>query len=181
MADIDIANTTVVEAPPIEAPPVEMARVEAAPVAVTPVEVEVEAAPLSAPSKPHGGFWWGTGRRKAAIARVRIRPGKGTFLINGRKVDQYFTELRDRNAVVSPLEVTKTQEKLDIYVKANGGGFMGQAGAVLLGLSRALKGYDPSLEQVLRDNDMLTRDARKVERQKPGQPGARKRFQFSKR
>ena len=112
---------------------------------------------------------------------MRIRSGKGHFLINGRRSDQYFTELRDRNDIVAPLKATKIDEGLDIYVKVHGGGYTGQAGAVRLGLSRALKNYDPSLEQILRDNDMLTRDARKVERKKPGQPGARKRFQFSKR
>ncbi len=147
-----------------------------------PKEAAPEPAPAPMPaSDPVNGFWWGTGRRKAAVARVRIRSGKGHFMINGRRSDQYFTELRDRNDIVAPLKATKIDEGLDIYAKVHGGGYTGQAGAVRLGLSRALKNYDPSLEQILRDNDMLTRDARKVERKKPGQPGARKRFQFSKR
>jgi small subunit ribosomal protein S9 len=158
---------------------------ESAPVAESTADMIPATEPVAVPLRPRaearGGFWWGTGRRKRAVARTRIRPGKGTFLINGRKIDQYFTETRDRIDVVSPLLLTKMQDKLDIYIKVHGGGFMGQAGAVKLGVSRALMAYDPSLEQMLRDQNMLTRDARKVERQKPGQPGARKRFQFSKR
>jgi len=89
--------------------------------------------------------------------------------------------MRDRKDVIAPLVITNTQEKLDVYINVRGGGLMGQAGAVKLGVSRALKAYDPTLEPVLREHDMLTRDSRKVERKKPGQPGARKRFQFSKR
>lgn len=142
---------------------------------------EEPAAPPSPKTEPVNGFWWGTGRRKTAVARVRIRSGKGQFMVNGRRVNQFFNELRDQNDVVAPLQATKTEGSIDIYVKVHGGGFTGQAGAVRLGVSRALKNYDPSLEPILRDNDMLTRDARKVERKKPGQPGARKRFQFSKR
>ena len=132
-----------------------------------------------------GGFYWGTGRRKASVARVRIRPTrneeKPQFLINGRTVENFFTELRDRNSAVAPLKTTKTEGKLDVFVNVRGGGYMGQAGAILLGLSRALKGYDSSLESVLRDHDFLTRDPREVERKKYGQRGARRRFQFSKR
>jgi len=141
-----------------------------------------ETVPQFAPAKgPVNGFWWGTGRRKTAVARVRIRTGNGQFMINGRRVKDFFTELRDLNDVAAPLKATKTDANIDVYVKVHGGGFTGQAGAVRLGISRALKNYDPSLEPILRDNDMLTRDARKVERKKPGQPKARKRFQFSKR
>jgi small subunit ribosomal protein S9 len=147
-------------------------------VADAPIE---QVAPIAEPVKPRNGFWWGTGRRKTAVARVRIRAGKGAFLINGRQVDVHFTEMRDRNDVTAPLAVTKTEGSLDVFVKVHGGGFTGQAGAVQLGLARALKGYDATLEPILRDNEMLTRDDRKVERKKPGQPGARKRFQFSKR
>lgn len=127
------------------------------------------------------GFYWGTGRRKTAVARVRIKPGDGKFTVNKREIDQHFTEERDRRNVMAPVRATKTEGNLDIHVNVQGGGFMGQAGAVLLGLSRALKIYDPTLEQVLRDNDFLTRDAREVERKKYGQRGARRRFQFSKR
>jgi small subunit ribosomal protein S9 len=147
-----------------------------------PAPAAPQAKPLAAPARPDkGGFIWGTGRRKTAVARVRIKPGSGKFLINGREVERYFTEPRDRNNAVAPLKLTNTLGRIDVYVTIHGGGYMGQAGAVLLGLSRALKNYDPSLEPALRDNDMLTRDSRKVERKKYGRAGARKRFQFSKR
>ena len=102
-------------------------------------------------------------------------------MINGRKIDNYFNELRDRQDIVRPLEVTDTSGKVDVLVNVHGGGFTGQAGAIALGVSRALKGYDATLEPALRENNMLTRDPRRVERKKYGQPGARKRFQFSKR
>ncbi|MCC7407024.1 MAG: 30S ribosomal protein S9 [Phycisphaeraceae bacterium] len=138
-------------------------------------------APRQAAVPDRGGFVWGTGRRKTAVARVRVKPGQGKFLVNDREVNKFFTELRDQEDAVSPLKVTKTQGSLDVFVNVHGGGYMGQAGAVKLGLSRALMGYDPSLEPILRDNNMLTRDPRKVERKKYGQSGARKRFQFSKR
>lgn len=142
--------------------------------------------PVAQPAVPdRGGFVWGTGRRKRAVARVRIRPAQGDktqgYTINGKPVDQYFTELRDREDIVSPLRETNTQDKFQVFVNVRGGGYMGQAGAVKLGLARALKSYDPSLEPILREHEMLTRDPRKVERKKPGQPGARRRFQFSKR
>ncbi|GAB4190100.1 MAG: 30S ribosomal protein S9 [Phycisphaeraceae bacterium] len=138
--------------------------------------------PLAEPAKPDkGGFIWGTGRRKSAVARVRIKPGEGKFLINGREVDSYFTEPQHQAACRRPLEVTQTLGKLDVFVNAHGGGITGQAEAVLLGVARALKGYDPTLEATLRANGLLTRDPREVERKKPGQPGARRRFQFSKR
>ena len=127
------------------------------------------------------GYWWGTGRRKSAVARVRIRPGEGKFLINKREINDYFTELIDRNNMIEPLKATNMEGKLDVFVNIRGGGTTGQAGAILLGLSRALKNYDSSLEQILRDKNFLTRDARMVERKMTGQPGARKRFQFSKR
>ncbi len=128
-----------------------------------------------------GGFYWGTGRRKTAVARVRLRPGEGKFLVNGHEIDRYFKEERDRKNVQAPLEITQTQGKLDVHVNVKGGGFTGQAGAVLLGLSRALKIYDGGLEPILRDKEFLTRDPREVERKKYGQRGARRRFQFSKR
>ncbi len=141
--------------------------------------------PQRQPATPDaGGFVWGTGRRKSAIARVRVRPareGKTVYLINGREVDAYFTEVRDREMVRSPLKQTQTEDRYEIHVRVAGGGFAGQAGAVRLGLARALCGQDPALEPTLRDNGMLTRDPRKVERKKYGQPGARRRFQFSKR
>lgn len=146
-------------------------------------QTETAAAP-QAPvpsSEPKGGYWWGTGRRKSAVARVRVRPGEGRFLINKREVDDYFTELQHRNLMVVPLKLTGLEGKLDVFVNLKGGGYTGQAEAVLLGLSRALKTYDTALEKVLRKEGFLTVDARKVERKKYGQPGARRRFQFSKR
>lgn len=142
----------------------------------------VQTRALRDPAKPDkAGFIWGTGRRKSAIARVRIKPGQGTFLINSRPVDDFFPQAYHRSACRAPLEQTKTLDNMDVFVNVNGGGFTGQAEATLLGVARALLGYDPSLEPILRDNGFLTRDAREVERKKYGQPGARKRFQFSKR
>lgn len=143
---------------------------------------ETVSPPVAAPAKPDkGGYIWGTGRRKSSVARVRIKPGEGKFVINGRPFDKYFTEPRDCKNVFEPLRQTKTQDGLDVYVDVKGGGYTGQAGAVLLGLARALKRHDPSLEPILRDHNFLTRDPREVERKKYGQPGARRRFQFSKR
>ena len=135
--------------------------------------------------KPKGpdktGFYWGTGRRKTSVARVRVKAGTGKIVVNDRALDNYFNELRDRNDILSPLKLTKTDASIDVWVNVNGGGITGQAGAILLGISRALMNFDPTLEQPLRDADMLTRDSRKVERKKYGQSGARRRFQFSKR
>ncbi len=128
-----------------------------------------------------GGYIWGTGRRKTAVARVRVRPGDGKFIVNDKPVDEYFHEIRDRQDVRAPLRETHTEGKLDVFVSVSGGGYTGQAGAVRLGLARALKSYDPALEPILREKDFLTRDPREVERKKYGQPGARRRFQFSKR
>lgn len=127
------------------------------------------------------GFYWGTGRRKTAVARVRLKAGSGKVSINGKAVDKFFTEIRDQVAVVLPLKATKTDASVDVFANVNGGGFTGQAGAVKLGIARALKGYDASLEPILREHDMLTRDSRAVERKKYGQAGARRRYQFSKR
>ncbi len=144
--------------------------------------VETVAAPVIAPSPPtKGNWWWGTGRRKTAVARVRIRPGEGSFTVNDKEMVKFFNEERDRNDIMNVLEKTSTKGRVDVVVNAHGGGFTGQAGAVLLGLARALKKYDPNLEPILRENNFLTRDSRKVERKKYGQAGARRRFQFSKR
>ncbi len=139
--------------------------------------------PTSSESRkdPAGNWWWGLGRRKSAVARVRIRPGNGKFLINKRPYTEFFTEERDHKDVINVLQKTKTEGSLDVYVNVRGGGYTGQAGAIVLGLGRALNRYDSSLEPILRENGFLSRDPRKVERKKYGQPGARKRFQFSKR
>ncbi|MEK6644380.1 MAG: 30S ribosomal protein S9 [Planctomycetota bacterium] len=137
----------------------------------------------AAEAKPVKGrtYFWGTGRRKTAVARVRIAPGNGKFLISNREIKDYFYDIRTRNVIVTPLKATNTFGKWDVFVNVDGGGQTGQSGAIVMGVARALMKADPSLEQTLRDGNFLTRDSRKVERKKPGQPGARKRFQFSKR
>lgn len=152
------------------------------------VQTQAPAAPApqvsrrSAPPLPEGVLYvWGTGRRKKAVARVRIRPGTGKILVNKREVEQFFTEIKDCNAVSAPLEAVGMVGSWDIWVKVNGGGRSGQAGAVTLGLARAIAKAMPDLEGALRDHGLLTRDARMKERKKYGQKGARKRFQYSKR
>ena len=153
-----------------------------------PAETEPASAPVSTPVIPErrtkpdmGGFIWGTGRRKSSIARVRIKPGSGKLLINKRAVDDYFPRLQDRNAVVAPLKSLDISEAFDIFINVKGGGTTGQSGAIVLGIARALRNYDQGLLPALRDSGYLTRDSRMVERKKPGQKGARKKFQFSKR
>jgi len=127
------------------------------------------------------GYWWGTGRRKTSVARVRIRPGSGKLMINKRELDDYFRREQDRKAVMAPLKAVHGEGSFDVFINVRGGGITGQAGASLLGIARALRTYDENYIGVLRDNGHLTRDPRMVERKKPGQPGARRRFQFSKR
>ncbi len=145
-----------------------------------------EVAPVHESRGPDAHGWYrGTGRRKTAVARVRLKSGSGEFQIRGRvkskPLTEYFNEMRDRDAILGVLKNTGTEGKVDVFVNCDGGGFMGQAGAIVLGLGRALREYDPNLDSVLREHGYLTRDARKVERKKYGQPGARRRFQFSKR
>ena len=130
---------------------------------------------------PKSGFHWGTGRRKTSVARVRIKPGKGELKINNKELTKYFTRPQDISNVIAPLKTTKTEKSLDVFANVKGGGITGQSGAVMLGIARALKNYDPNLTQALRDAGLLTRDGRMVERKKPGQSGARRRYQFSKR
>ena len=127
------------------------------------------------------GYWWGTGRRKTSVARVRIRPGNGKLIINKRELDKYFLREQDRAAVLAPLKAVNAEKAFDVFVNVRGGGITGQAGATLLGVARALKTYDENYLPPLRDGGHLTRDPRMVERKKPGQAGARRRFQFSKR
>jgi len=124
---------------------------------------------------------WGTGRRKTAVARVKITKGSGLITVNGKKEDEYFPEVNLRTYLRQPLQVTGLEGQFDIHVNVNGGGKVGQSGAVRHGISRALIVHDADLRTVLKQSGLLTRDARKKERLKPGQPGARKRFQFSKR
>lgn len=133
------------------------------------------------PSAPKSGFWWGIGRRKSSVARVRIRPGKGDIKVNQKDAKEYFKLIKDQNAVYSPLKTIKAMDSFDIFVNVNGGGTTGQSGAIMLGIARALKNYNPAFLRDLRDNGYLTRDSREVERKKYGRAGARKRFQFSKR
>jgi small subunit ribosomal protein S9 len=121
------------------------------------------------------------GRRKSSSARVRIRPGSGKITINGREVDEYFARETLVMIATQPLEITGNAGKFDIRALCEGGGKAGQAGAVRLGIARALVKMDENFRSPLRRSGMLTRDAREVERKKYGQPGARKRFQFSKR
>ena len=126
-------------------------------------------------------FIWGTGRRKTAVARVRIREGTGKFLVNDLEVDAYFVLEVQRNDVRAPLIRTEMSDRIDVFVNVKGSGKHGQAGAVVLGLARALKEHRTDLEPILRDHGFLTRDARMVERKKYGHKKARKSFQFSKR
>jgi len=140
----------------------------------------VKPAPRST-SEPKGGYWWGTGRRKSSVARVRIKPGDGKLVVNKKQLDNYFSREQDRKAVVAPLQTVSGEKSFDVFVNVKGGGTTGQAGATLLGIARALKNYDENFAQSLRDGGYLTRDPRMVERKKPGQRGARRRFQFSKR
>ena len=122
------------------------------------------------------------GRRKSAVARVYVCPGKGNITINGRTMDEYFKEDTLRYIVRQPMDVTDTLASFDIKANLDGGGIKGQAEALRLAIARALGKVDAeAYRPVLKSNGFLTRDAREVERKKPGQPGARRRFQFSKR
>ncbi|MFZ2148286.1 MAG: 30S ribosomal protein S9 [Sedimentisphaerales bacterium] len=131
--------------------------------------------------EPRSGYWWGTGRRKSSVARVRIKPGEGKLFVNKKELKDYFVREQDRKAVLAPLAAVNAEKSFDVFINVKGGGTTGQAGASLLGIARALKKYDENYVQALRDGGHLTRDPRMVERKKPGQSGARKRFQFSKR
>ncbi len=126
-------------------------------------------------------FFYGTGRRKTAVARTRLLQGTGTIEVNGRTDDDYFPRETLRMIMREPLRLTKTLDAFDIKINVTGGGLAGQAEAIRHGISRALLKYDPDLRPVLKKAGMLTRDAREVERKKYGQRGARARFQYSKR
>jgi small subunit ribosomal protein S9 len=152
--------------------------VVSAPVTPTPTTEET---PQKKKGPDKGGFYWGTGRRKSAVARVRIKPGKGELLINKKKIDNYFPRLQDQEAVLAPLNAVSAEKSFDVFINVQGGGPTGQSGACRLGIARALREFDESYVQALRDGGHLTRDSRMVERKKPGQRGARRRFQFSKR
>jgi small subunit ribosomal protein S9 len=148
---------------------------------------------------PAKKYYLGTGRRKTSVARVRLAEGSGKIAINGRGLEDYFTEIKDRNAVLGPLQLAEMSNKLDLFVNVHGGGYTGQAGAICQGIARALKvmfglpsgAAEPSEDGAdtgagnfakrLRDSGFLTRDGRMKERKKYGRKGARKSFQFSKR
>ena len=128
-----------------------------------------------------GVEYYGTGRRKSSTARVFLRPGKGKFVVNDRDFEGYFKNETLRMVIKQPFLLTETSDKFDILVNVDGGGTSGQAGAVKLGISRALLEYNIELRKKLKKSGFLTRDSRIKERKKYGQKGARKRFQFSKR
>ena len=160
----------------VENPDMEVAEATPEPVA--------ETAPKVAPkpqTEPKGGYWWGTGRRKSSVARVRIKPGSGKMVVNKKELGDYFKRSQDQNAVMAPLKAVQAEKLFDVFINVKGGGTTGQSGASLLGIARALKKYDEGYLPALRDGGHLTRDPRMVERKKPGQRGARRRFQFSKR
>ena len=125
--------------------------------------------------------YYGTGRRKSSTARVYLRPGSGTITINRRTFNDHFPTEALRTAIKQPLVVTETSDKFDVLVTVDGGGVAGQAGAVRLGIARALLVFNAELRKALKKDGLLTRDARAKERKKYGLAGARKRFQFSKR
>ncbi len=127
-------------------------------------------------------YIWGTGRRKTAVARVRLKAGgSGNITVNNRAFVDYFGTARERRVVVAPLETVGERKNYDVFVNAHGGGYSGQAGAIAMGLARALLTANADHEEVLRGGKFLTRDARQKERKKYGRRGARRGFQFSKR
>jgi small subunit ribosomal protein S9 len=140
---------------------------------------------LSSSAQPVEGAskepYYGTGRRKEAVARVYVRSGSGKFEVNGRPVEQYFRNVAWLTRAVEPLKFTNTASQLDVSATVSGGGIGGQSGSIRMGLSRALSLLNADMRPGLRKNGFLTRDSRMRERKKYGQKGARKRFQFSKR
>ncbi|MBN1443779.1 MAG: 30S ribosomal protein S9 [Planctomycetes bacterium] len=126
-------------------------------------------------------YIWGTGRRKTAVARVRIKDGSGKFLVNNRELAEYFRTETECSRACEPLKTVQLHEAIDVHVTARGGGCAAQAGAIALGIARALVLRNPEHEQVLRDAKYLTRDSRQKERKKYGRAAARRSFQFSKR
>jgi small subunit ribosomal protein S9 len=125
--------------------------------------------------------YYGTGKRKTSTARVFLMPGTGQVVVNQLNHNEYFRNRSEQVVVMQPLILTENRDKFDVYVNVKGGGTAGQAGAVRLGIARALLEFDPELRQSLKRAGYLTRDPRIKERKKYGQPGARKRYQFSKR
>lgn len=150
------------------------------PTTAAPAQAEGKSATIPDPD-PAKRYFWGTGRRKTAIARVRLKPGSGKFEVNKKPLEKFFTEDKDRMDATAPLKATGTFGKVDVFVNVKGGGITGQAGAIILGVARALKQANPGYDDALRSNGFLTRDSRMKERKKYGQRGARRSFQFSKR
>lgn len=144
-------------------------------------EEVIRAAPMIRGRVDESGVAMGTGRRKTAVARVRVRPGSGQITVNNRTVDEYFPIERDRKMILAPLVATDTLNSMDVWVRVKGGGPTGQTGAVVLGIARALQAGNPELHHQLSDGGFLTRDGRMVERKKYGYKKARRSFQFSKR
>ncbi|GJQ22774.1 MAG: 30S ribosomal protein S9 [Planctomycetia bacterium] len=126
-------------------------------------------------------YFWGTGRRKSSVARVRIKKGNGKIMVNDKDLDSYFPIDRDRGVVRFPLKTTKTLGEFDVLVNVKGGGITGQAGAISLGIARALFKSNSTFVETLRNDGLLTRDSRMKERKKYGRKGARKSFQWTKR
>lgn len=126
-------------------------------------------------------FHWGLGRRKSAVARVRVTSGQGGFVINGRSLNEFFPTVQHQNRALAPLRATETTQQYDVFCNVDGGGLTGQSDAVMLGLARALKQINPVWDPLLRGGGLLTRDSRMKERKKYGRRGARRGFQFSKR
>lgn len=126
-------------------------------------------------------YYWGTGRRKESIARVRVAPGTGTITVNKRPFAEYFPRESNRLIIMQPLELVKLNDKLDVFAKCEGGGLSGQAGALRHGIARALVKMDLNLKQPVKKAGFLTRDSRMRERKKYGRKRARRRFQFTKR
>lgn len=142
--------------------------------------VETPTQPQPRP-QPQRKYIWGTGRRKCSVARVRLSIGTGKISVNKSLFMNYFATEQDRTHAIEPLVATKTQDKYDLFILCDGGGHTGQSGAVRLGIARALKTVDPSLESRLREMGMLSRDPRMKERKKYGRRGARRGTQYSKR
>ena len=140
-------------------------------------DTDTDPTPVDTPTEPY----YGTGRRKTSIARVFLRSGSGTITVNRIPLEQSFPIASTRKQITEPLQLTEVAEKVDVFATTTGGGFSGQAGALRLGIARALVRYNPELRPPLKKAGLLTRDARIKERKKYGLAGARKKFQFSKR
>jgi small subunit ribosomal protein S9 len=145
------------------------------------ITVTTPAMEAATPVVPGKEYTWGTGRRKTSVARVRMRPGTGVMLVNGKPSDVFFPIDQHQVDIQGPLKATGLVGRYDVFANIRGGGITGQAGALRLGLARAIRRCEPDKEEALREGGFLTRDSRMVERKKYGQAKARKRFQFSKR